>query len=65
IKATRELIDEHGAQVLNYLQATRLPLGISVNFGSHPKLKYKRIALTNSRARSIRGDSRDSRERTS
>ena len=46
IKATATLADEHSAQVLNYLNATKLPLGILVNFGHHPKLQYKRIALT-------------------
>jgi GxxExxY protein len=47
IKAMSTLADEHSAQVLNYLNATRMPLGILVNFGHHPKLQYKRIALTN------------------
>jgi GxxExxY protein len=46
IKAVSTLADEHSAQVLNYLNATRMPLGILVNFGHHPKVEYKRIALT-------------------
>jgi GxxExxY protein len=46
IKAMSSLADEHSAQVLNYLNATKMPLGILVNFGHHPKLQYKRIALT-------------------
>lgn len=46
IKAGSGLVDEHSAQLLNYLHATKYPLGILVNFGSYPKLQYKRIALT-------------------
>lgn len=46
IKAVTALADEHTSQVLNYLHATRMPLGILINFGHHPKLQYKRIALT-------------------
>jgi GxxExxY protein len=46
IKAISTFADEHSAQVLNYLNATKLPLGILVNFGHYPKLQYKRIALT-------------------
>ena len=46
IKATSSLIDEHTSQLLNYLHATKLPLGLLVNFGQHPKLEYKRVAFT-------------------
>ena len=46
IKAATCPVDDNTAQLLNYLNATRLPLGILVNFGHHPKLEYKRIALT-------------------
>lgn len=45
IKAVSKLIDEHRAQVLNYLHATGFKLGILVNFGHHPKLEYERIVL--------------------
>jgi len=45
-KAVRRLTDEHRAQVLNYLNATGLRLGLLVNFGHYPKLEYERIALT-------------------
>ena len=45
IKAVRTLCDEHRAQVLNYLHASGLQLGIVVNFGAHPKLTYERFAL--------------------
>ena len=43
IKAVRALLDEHRAQVHNYLKATGYRLGLLVNFGSHPKLEYERI----------------------
>jgi GxxExxY protein len=43
LKAVTELVDEHRAQVQNYARATRLNLGILVNFGHFPKLQYERI----------------------
>ena len=43
IKAVSDLIDEHRAQVHNYLKATGYRLGLLVNFGRHPKLQYERI----------------------
>ncbi len=49
IKAVEQLIDKHEAQVLNYLNATGYELGILVNFGAHPKLEAKRLALTQRR----------------
>ena len=36
IKALRELAPEHRAQVLNYLKATGLTVGLLVNFGAAP-----------------------------
>jgi GxxExxY protein len=41
IKAASALVDEHRAQVLNYLSATRCELGLLVNFGHYPKLEYE------------------------
>ena len=46
IKVVSKLVDEHSAQILNYLNATGLKLGILVNFGHYPKLEYKRFVLT-------------------
>ena len=37
---------EHKAQVLNYLNASGLKLGILVNFGHYLKLEYERFVLT-------------------
>jgi GxxExxY protein len=46
LKATSAIVDEHRAQLLNYLHATRFHLGLLVNFGHHPRLEYERIAKT-------------------
>ncbi|NLX23604.1 MAG: GxxExxY protein [Phycisphaerae bacterium] len=43
IKAVSALADEHRAQLLNYLNAAELKVGLLVNFGHHPKLEYERI----------------------
>ena len=44
IKATEENPPIYIAQVLNYLKATELPVGLLINFGS-PKLFYRRLTL--------------------
>jgi len=46
LKAVSQLIDEHRAQLLNYLSASGFELGLLVNFGHYPKLEYQRIART-------------------
>jgi GxxExxY protein len=43
IKAVTALVDEHRAQVLNYLNATGFHLALLVNFGHHGKLEWERI----------------------
>jgi GxxExxY protein len=45
LKATSHLVDEHRAQILNYLNATGCRLGLLVNFGHHPKLEWERIVV--------------------
>ena len=45
IKAVRELAPEHKAQLMNYLKATGLRLGLLVNFCSHPTTTIERIVL--------------------
>jgi GxxExxY protein len=46
LKAVKELADEHRAQVINYLKATGLPLGLLVNFGCRNGLQWERIILS-------------------
>jgi GxxExxY protein len=45
LKAVKELAPEHEAQILNYLKATGLKLGLLVNFGSYPKATIRRFVL--------------------
>lgn len=45
IKAVEYILSEHEAQLINYLKATKKPLGILVNFGGS-KLYLKRFANT-------------------
>jgi GxxExxY protein len=46
IKAVSTLVDEHRAQLLNYLSATRCELGLLVNFGHYPRMEYERLINT-------------------
>lgn len=46
LKAVKELCDEHRAQVLNYLKATGLQLGLLINFGIQRGLQWERIIST-------------------
>ena len=43
IKAVSKLVDEHRAQVHNYIKATGYKLGLLVNFGHFPKIEWERI----------------------
>ena len=45
IKAVCQLTDGHRAQLLNYLDATRMKVGIFVNFGHQYTLESERIVL--------------------
>jgi GxxExxY protein len=49
LKAVSELIDEHRAQVQNYLKATGLRLGFLANFGHFPKAEIDRIVAERGR----------------
>ncbi|MCL2520470.1 MAG: GxxExxY protein [Spirochaetaceae bacterium] len=44
IKAVKELLPEHQAQLLNYLKVTNLKLGLLINFGAYPKAEIMRMA---------------------
>jgi len=47
IKASKRLVEENEAQLLNYLRATDVEIGILLNFGTKPEVKRK--AFDNSR----------------
>lgn len=46
LKCCSIILDEHYAQVINYLKATKKPLGLLLNFGPS-SLEFKRIVLEN------------------
>lgn len=45
LKALSTLNQTHHAQIINYLEAYRLPIGLLINFGG-PSLEYKRFVKT-------------------
>jgi len=49
LKAVRTLDSAHEAQLLNYLRATEIEVGLLFNFGIKPE--FKRLAFDNSRKR--------------
>ena len=49
IKAAKRLAEENEAQMLNYLKATEIEVGLLLNFG--PKPEFKRKVFDNSRKR--------------
>ncbi|MEE9618098.1 MAG: GxxExxY protein [Anaerolineae bacterium] len=52
LKAMKSLLEEHEAQLLNYLKATPYEVGLLLNFGPKPEIKRK--AFDNSRKGSMR-----------
>ncbi len=47
IKAVEELCEEHKFQLINYLKATNMEVGLLLNFGKKPE--FKRVIFTNDR----------------
>lgn len=45
LKAVKATTPQHEAQILNYLKATSMRLGLLVNFGAYPKATVKRFVL--------------------
>jgi GxxExxY protein len=45
LKAVKDVLPEHRAQLINYLKVTGLRLGLLVNFGLHPKATIERFVL--------------------
>ena len=43
LKATKAIAPEHQAQIINYLKATGIEVGLLLNFGN-PKLEYRRFS---------------------
>jgi GxxExxY protein len=52
LKAVKSILDEHEAQLLNYLKATEIEVGYVLNFGS--SATFKRKVLDNDRKGSLR-----------
>ena len=46
IKAMENLTGREDAQLLNYLKATGIKVGVLINFGHYPNLEWKRLILT-------------------
>jgi GxxExxY protein len=57
IKATHATVAKHEAQLIHYLKATGMSLGLLVNFGQYPDLYYKRFVRTQ-RLNELQPDSR-------
>jgi GxxExxY protein len=51
VKAVHELQDWHTAQILNYLKASPMEVGLLVNFGK--RAEYKRFVMVNHRKKGI------------
>jgi GxxExxY protein len=45
LKAVKDISPAHKAQVINYLRATGIKLGLLVNFGHYPKVDITRLVL--------------------
>ena len=46
IKALDRLISKHESQLINYLNATKMKVGVLINFGSYGRLEWKRFVNT-------------------
>jgi GxxExxY protein len=45
IKAVSALTDEHRAQLMNYLRATGLKVGLLINFSHYPGVEHERFVI--------------------
>lgn len=52
LKAAESICEEHEAQLLNYLKATNIEVGLLLNFGKEPQ--FKRKYFTNDKKKLIR-----------
>lgn len=46
LKAVRQILSEHEAQLLNYMRITRKPVGYLINFAPIAKVEWKRFVLS-------------------
>lgn len=46
LKAANELINDHRAQLMNYLHGTKKNVGYLINFGNPNKLEWERFIIT-------------------
>src|SRR6266498_848346 len=53
IKAIDRLTSCEEAQLLNYLKATNMPVGLLINFGAERDLEWKRMILTSEKPRHV------------
>lgn len=54
LKSIPGLTKTDEAQIINYLKATKLKLGLLINFGSYPKLEWKRFIFSGDELRNTR-----------
>lgn len=57
LKAAETLVDEHELQLINYLKATEMEVGLLLNFGRKPQ--FKRKLFTNDRKKKWNTDDTD------
>ena len=46
LKAVKELIEDHEAQLFNYMRIAHQPVGYLINFGKKSELEWKRFILS-------------------
>jgi GxxExxY protein len=51
LKAVKELIADHEAQLFNYMRIAQQPVGYLINFGRKDELEWKRFILSDLRLR--------------
>jgi GxxExxY protein len=52
LKATEVLMNVHMAQIMNYLKATQIEVGLLLNFGEEPE--FKRVIYTNDKKNNLK-----------
>lgn len=56
LKAVSALIEEHHAQLLNYMRVSKISVGYLLNFGHKGDLQWKRFILSSLHSRTDTGD---------